>query len=108
MRDNTESIAFYQGEESESSNIAKRFRNVLKNFNLLIGWQRNLSFFTTAYSYLPFLVLFPQYFSVGHRSSILEFHSHVLDLQGRDIWRLWPVAAYQSEKASQSPYVSHS
>jgi vitamin B12/bleomycin/antimicrobial peptide transport system ATP-binding/permease protein len=67
VRDNTESIAFYQGEESESSNIAKRFRNVLKNFNLLIGWQRNLSFFTTAYSYLPvvlpFLVLFPQYFS---------------------------------------------
>ena len=67
VRDNTESIAFYQGEESESSNISKRFRNVLKNFNLLIGWQRNLSFFTTAYSYLPvvlpFLVLFPQYFS---------------------------------------------
>jgi vitamin B12/bleomycin/antimicrobial peptide transport system ATP-binding/permease protein len=67
VRDNTESIAFYQGEESEVANISKRFRNVLQNFNLLIGWQRNLSFFTTAYSYLPvvlpFLVLFPQYFS---------------------------------------------
>ena len=41
--------------------------DVLKNFGLLIGWQRNLSFFTTAYSYLPvvlpYLVLFPQYFS---------------------------------------------
>ena len=38
----------------------------MRNFSLLIGWQRNLSFFTTAYSYLPvvlpFLVLFPQYF----------------------------------------------
>ena len=67
VRDNTESIAFYQGEESEIGHISKRFRDVLKNFNLLIGWQRNLSFFTTAYSYLPvvlpFLVLFPQYFS---------------------------------------------
>jgi vitamin B12/bleomycin/antimicrobial peptide transport system ATP-binding/permease protein len=67
VRDNTESIAFYQGEESEIGHISKRFRNVLKNFGLLIGWQRNLSFFTTAYSYLPvvlpFLVLFPQYFS---------------------------------------------
>jgi vitamin B12/bleomycin/antimicrobial peptide transport system ATP-binding/permease protein len=34
---------------------------------LLIGWQRNLAFFTTAYRYLPvvlpFLVLFPLYFS---------------------------------------------
>lgn len=67
VRDNAESIAFYQGEKSELGHISSRFRNVLGNFNLLIGWQRNLSFFTTAYSYLPvvlpFLVLFPQYFS---------------------------------------------
>jgi putative ATP-binding cassette transporter len=67
VRDNTESIAFYQGEKPEIDQVSGRFRNVLKNFSLLIGWQRNLSFFTTAYSYLPlvlpFLVLFPQYFS---------------------------------------------
>jgi putative ATP-binding cassette transporter len=66
VRDNTESIAFYQGEKPEIEQISGRFRNVLKNFGLLIGWQRNLTFFTTAYSYLPvvlpFLVLFPQYF----------------------------------------------
>lgn len=67
VRDNTESIAFYQGEGPEVAHISGRFRNVLKNFSLLIGWQRNLSFFTTAYSYLPvvlpFLVLFSLYFS---------------------------------------------
>jgi vitamin B12/bleomycin/antimicrobial peptide transport system ATP-binding/permease protein len=66
VRDNTESIAFYQGEKPEIDQISGRFRNVLRNFGLLIGWQRNLSFFTTAYSYLPvvlpYLVLFPQYF----------------------------------------------
>jgi vitamin B12/bleomycin/antimicrobial peptide transport system ATP-binding/permease protein len=66
VRDNTESIAFYQGEKPEIDQISGRFRSVLKNFSLLIGWQRNLTFFTTAYSYLPvvlpFLVLFPQYF----------------------------------------------
>ena len=66
VRDNTESIAFYQGEKPEIDQISGRFQNVLKNFGLLIGWQRNLSFFTTAYSYLPvilpFLILFPQYF----------------------------------------------
>lgn len=65
-RDNAESIAFYQGEEPEIKQIGHRFREVLRNFSLLIGWQRNLSFFTTAYSYLPmvlpFLVLFPLYF----------------------------------------------
>jgi len=67
VRDNAESIAFYQGEKPEIANISSRFGNVLRNFSLLIGWQRNLSFYTTAYSYLPvvlpFLVLFPQYFS---------------------------------------------
>jgi putative ATP-binding cassette transporter len=66
VRDNTESIAFYQGEKPEIDQISGRFSSVLKNFGLLIGWQRNLSFFTTAYSYLPvvlpYLVLFPQYF----------------------------------------------
>jgi len=67
VRDNAESIAFYQGEKPEVAHIGDRFRSVLRNFSLLIGWQRNLSFFTTAYSYLPvvlpFLVLFPQYFA---------------------------------------------
>lgn len=53
VRDNAESIAFYQGERPELARISDRFRGVLRNFNLLIGWQRNLSFFTTAYSYLP-------------------------------------------------------
>jgi putative ATP-binding cassette transporter len=67
VRDNTESIAFYQGEGPEKAYIGGRFREVLRNFSLLIGWQRNLSFFTTAYSYLPvvlpYLVLFGPYFS---------------------------------------------
>lgn len=66
VRDNAESVAFYQGEKPENAHITKRFRDVLRNFGLLIGWQRNLSFFTTAYGYLPvvlpFLVLFPKYF----------------------------------------------
>ena len=47
--------------------IRSRFWQVLRNYNLLIGWQRNLSFLTTAYRYLPvvlpYLMLFPQYFS---------------------------------------------
>ena len=66
VRDNAESIAFYQGEKPEIGQIGQRFGRVIHNFGLLIGWQRNLSFFTTAYSYLPvvlpFLVLFPLYF----------------------------------------------
>src|SRR5207247_1113148 len=67
VRDNAESIAFYRGEAQEVQRISGRFWQVLRNYNLLIGWQRNLSFVTTAYRYLPvvlpYLVLFPQYFS---------------------------------------------
>ena len=67
VRDNAESVAFYRGEEQEVQRIRSRFLHVLRNYNLLIGWQRNLSFLTTAYRYLPvvlpYLVLFPQYFS---------------------------------------------
>jgi vitamin B12/bleomycin/antimicrobial peptide transport system ATP-binding/permease protein len=67
VRDNAESIAFYQGETQESQQLGQRFASVLKNFNFLIGWQRNLGFFTSAYRYipvvLPYLVLFPQYFT---------------------------------------------
>ncbi len=50
IRDNAESIAFYKGETGEKEQITKRFKEVLKNFNFLIGWQRNLDFFTTGYN----------------------------------------------------------
>jgi putative ATP-binding cassette transporter len=36
------------------------------------------------------------YISVGHRSSILNYHTEVLELKGQDRWRLLPVAEYQA------------
>ncbi|MCU0536696.1 MAG: ABC transporter ATP-binding protein/permease [Hydrococcus sp. Prado102] len=67
IRDNAESIAFYQGEEQESAQIGQRFFEAIRNFDLLIGWQRNLGFFTTSYNYfvaaLPYLVVVPIYFA---------------------------------------------
>ncbi|MDS3862436.1 ABC transporter ATP-binding protein/permease [Thermosynechococcaceae cyanobacterium BACA0444] len=66
VRDNAESIAFYRGEQQESLQVRQRFVEVLRNFNLLIGWQRNLGFFTTGYNYLtvivPSLIVAPMYF----------------------------------------------
>jgi putative ATP-binding cassette transporter len=67
VRDNAESIAFYQGEAEESATVKQRLTNALHNFNLLIGWQRNLGFFTTGYDYfvviVPALVVAPKYFA---------------------------------------------
>ncbi|MEB3279183.1 MAG: ABC transporter ATP-binding protein/permease [Lyngbya sp.] len=67
VRDNAESIAFYQGEQQESLQIKQRFLKAFQNFNLLIGWQRNVDYFTTGYRYiviiLPSLIMAPLYFA---------------------------------------------
>jgi vitamin B12/bleomycin/antimicrobial peptide transport system ATP-binding/permease protein len=69
VRDNTEAIAFYQGEEQEKTQIGKRFLEVVRNFNILIGWRRNLRFFDRPYRYatylLPSAILAPIYFAQG-------------------------------------------
>jgi putative ATP-binding cassette transporter len=67
VRKNVESIAFYQGEEQEGFQVKRRLSEAIKNFNALIGWQRNLGFLTTGYNYLvviiPSLVIAPLYFA---------------------------------------------
>ncbi len=65
LRDNAESIAFYGGESQELESVGKRFSKAIRNYHILIGWQRNLDFFTTGHSYfvriLPYLVVAPLY-----------------------------------------------
>ena len=54
VRENSESIAFYQGEEQEARGLRERFRDVFENFNLLILWQElYLGLFTNTYEFLP-------------------------------------------------------
>ncbi len=65
LRDNAESIAFYGGESQELESIGQRFARAIRNYHILIGWQRNLDFFTTGHNYfvriLPYLVVAPIY-----------------------------------------------
>ncbi|MBF2049397.1 MAG: ABC transporter ATP-binding protein/permease [Leptolyngbya sp. IPPAS B-1204] len=67
VRDNAESIAFYQGEANELGQLRRRFVEVLRNFSFLVGWQRNLAFFRVPYRYatyiLPSVILAPMYFA---------------------------------------------
>jgi len=67
VRDNAESVAFYKGEKIEKGQILHKLKKVIKNYNFLIGWQRNLDFFTTSYSYfiiiIPSLLVAPAYFA---------------------------------------------
>jgi len=67
IRDNAESIAFYRGEDRDNSQVLGRLRSAISNNLLLVAWERNLSFFTTGYNYipliLPLVILAPQYFA---------------------------------------------
>ena len=56
VRENAESIAFFRGEKREHRDLVYRFAEVVKNTMKLIGWNRNLAFFTTSYTYLALLV----------------------------------------------------
>ena len=67
VRDNAESIAFYRGEKREHRDLISKFADIFENTTRLIGWNRNLAFFTTSYNYfaliLPTLVVAPLYFA---------------------------------------------
>ncbi|KAH8044163.1 ATP-binding cassette sub-family D [Aureococcus anophagefferens] len=66
LRENAESIAFYQGEQQEEAEVTDRLGKA-ENKRGILGTQRNLEFFTTAYTYLiqilPVLVVSPLYFA---------------------------------------------
>ncbi len=66
-RDNAESIALYDGARNEAHQLGRRFANVIRNFKLLILWQRHLTLFTSAYDnaagLVPYFVLASAYFS---------------------------------------------
>ncbi|CAM9431018.1 unnamed protein product, partial [Chrysoparadoxa australica] len=67
VRENSESIAFYKGEELELGEIQRRLASVLENLAEVITTQRNLEYFTTSYRYLiqvlPGFVVAPLYFA---------------------------------------------
>ncbi|WP_042724360.1 ABC transporter ATP-binding protein/permease [Chthoniobacter flavus] len=65
VRENAESIAFYRGEKREHRDLIERFNDVLENTLWIIGWTRNLGFFSNSYNYLalivPSLIVGPMY-----------------------------------------------
>ena len=65
VRDNAESIAFYRGERREHADLLMRLLRALRNTTLIIGWNRNLGFFTNSYNYaalvLPTVIVAPMY-----------------------------------------------
>ena len=56
VRENAESIAFFRGEKREHRDLIERLTAVLDNTFWIIGWTRNLGFFTNGYNYLALII----------------------------------------------------
>ena len=56
IRENAEAIAFYQGEEQESSQVKNHFMAAFENYKRLLLWQLNLNVLTNAYEFIPFIL----------------------------------------------------
>ena len=66
VRDNAESIAFYQGEGLERRQVIEKLMNAVRNFDLLIIWQSIITLFQLGYNFLtrliPYIIMAPLYF----------------------------------------------
>ena len=67
LRENSEGVALYRGEQEELGNFRSRFANVIANWWSVMRKQKQLGFFTISYDQLavifPLLVALPRYFS---------------------------------------------
>lgn len=67
VRENSESIAFYRGENSEMESFLDRFKNVINNFRKLMTKTKHLNFYVNGYAQLavivPLILAAPKYFS---------------------------------------------
>ena len=113
LRENAESIAFYQGESQEGDEIKARLGGAIENRRAILGTQRNLEFFTVGYSFLiqilPVLVVSPLYFagsielgvitqSTGAFNHVLNDLSIIVNQVRRSAWG---VAAITLRSASR-------
>lgn len=86
LRENSESVAFYGGEDLEGQAIERRLEGVMDNQRKINKAQRNLELFTTSYRYLvqilPVAVVAPRYFAgeiaLGVISQSVGAFNHIL------------------------------
>lgn len=80
VRENSESISLYQGQNQEEGILRKNFLSVVKNYIRLISCEKRLGFFTLGYAQLavifPILISAPMYFAkIITMGSIMQISS---------------------------------
>lgn len=90
VREATESVAFYAGEDAEQGELLRRFGAAFRNNVALLGLKRNVTFLSTSFKYwaqvVPTAVVAPQYFAgkilLGTISQVYFSFNHVLSSLG--------------------------
>jgi vitamin B12/bleomycin/antimicrobial peptide transport system ATP-binding/permease protein len=104
VRDNAESIAFYQGEKLERNQVEGRLGKAIKNYDLLIIWFAFLNVFQSAYKYfarlVPYVIVAPLYFAgkvdFGTIGQGIFAFSMVLDAMSVITNRIKDIAAFSA------------
>ena len=105
LRENTEGIALYKGEEGERETLAHFFEFVVGNWWAIMRRQKSLTWFTSFYSQLavifPFLVASPRYFSGAIGLGVLvQISSAFGQVQGSLTWFVDAYTALAEWKAT--------
>jgi len=111
MRENAESIAFYQGEAIEVKNLREQFSHIWQNWWLIMKKQKQLTWFTSGYSQLaiifPVIVAAPRYFSGAIQlGGLMQTASAFGSVQGALSWLVDVYAQYASWKATTNRLMS--
>ena len=105
LRENSEGVALYRGEEEELGNFRARFGHVISNWWSIMRKQKQINFFTVAYAQaaiiFPFVVAAPRYFSgaiqLGGLMQIASTFGHV---QGALSWFIEAYPQFATWKAT--------
>ncbi|KAL8046086.1 hypothetical protein ABFX02_08G156100 [Erythranthe guttata] len=104
VRENAESIAFYNGEENEMQLLVQRFRSAFDNLSKLLISSRNLEFFTSGYRYLiqilPAAVVAPMFFAgkieFGVINQSVSAFNHILGDFSLIVYQFQAISAFSA------------
>jgi putative ATP-binding cassette transporter len=105
LRENSEGVALYHGEEGEHANFSRRYAAVIANWWAVMMKQKQLNWFTSFYGQLaiifPFVVSAPRYFSGGAPlGSIFQTASAFGQVQSALSWFISAYSSFAAWKAT--------
>jgi putative ATP-binding cassette transporter len=105
LRENSEGVALYRGENEELGRFHQRFANVISNWWALMRKQKQLGWFTSFYAQLaiifPYIVVSPRFFSGAMPlGGIFQTASAFGQVQGSLSWFINAYTLYAQWKAT--------